>query len=216
MYPKIIKDFVSQDEAKTIIDLLDPMTVPSPREGINIALGYRDSTEASKAGITEPVIVGMPASEANEATELLTDVFNRVKAKVEEIFGHEAALTQGNYQNMVIGGKNNLHSDTTDLDGNPLQPDGTPEEMEWSVLLYLNNHGVDFDGGSILFPKQNLEIFPVCGDLIVFPGDFEHIHEVPAVTRGERKNLVFFYGRPENIGSSDKNFYVWQDQPPQE
>lgn len=213
-YPLVIENYLSEEDAKTLIELLDPMAQPSPRDGIYIALGWPNSAMAMKAGITAPPILNLEPHQENDATRLLSTVLARVKKTFEEVFGvEEVGLTQANYQNMKIGGKNDLHSDTTDLEGNPLQPDGTPEEMEWSGLLYLNNHGEDFLGGTILFPKQDLEIIPKLGDMVLFPGDFDHIHEVPAVTSGERKNLVFFYGRPENIGS-EKSFYDWQDVPP--
>lgn len=51
-----------------------------------------------------------------------------------------------------------------------------------------------------------MEIFPKVGDLVLFPGDVHHVHEVPKVTRGQRKNLVFFYGREGNVGT-ERNFF---------
>jgi predicted 2-oxoglutarate/Fe(II)-dependent dioxygenase YbiX len=115
---------------------------------------------------------------------------------------------------MNEGAFNPLHSDTTNLDGTPLQPDGTPEELEWSGLLYLNNNGEDFEGGTIYFPKQDVEILPKAGDLVLFPGDVHHVHEVPEVTKGKRKNLVFFYGR-EGVVGSDKNFFDLENFTPE-
>lgn len=215
MYPKVIKDYLSQEEADRLINLLDPLAAPSPREGIAVALGWPTSAMAMKAGITEPPIMNLQPHQETEDTELLARIFRDVKATFEEEFGCEVGLTQGNYQNMTIGGKNDLHSDTTNLDGTPLQPDGTPEEMEFSGLLYLNNCDEDYTGGNVLFPKQGVDLRPKRGDLILFPGDVEHVHEVPAVQSGERKNLVFFYGRAESVGS-DKNFYDWQDMTPEE
>lgn len=215
MYPKVIRDYVSQEEADRLIALLDPMAKPSPREGIAIALGWSNSASAMKAGITEPAVPHLQPHQENEDTELLAVIFRKVKQTFEEEFSCEVALTQANYQNMTKGGKNDLHSDTYNLDGTPLQPDGTPEEMEFSGLLYLNNCDEDFVGGNILFPNQSVDLHPQRGDMILFPGDFEHIHEVPEVQSGERKNLVFFYGRAENVGS-EKNFYDWQDMSPEE
>jgi len=215
MYPKVISDYVSQQEADVLIELLDPMARPSPREGIAIALGWPNSAEAMKAGITAPPIMHMQPHQENESTEFLGEILRKVKATFEEEFGCEVGLTQANYQNMTKGGKNDLHSDTTNLDGSPLQPDGSPEEMEFSGLLYLNNCDEDYIGGNVLFPKQDLDLRPKRGDLVIFPGDVDHVHQVPEVQSGERKNLVFFYGRVENVGS-EKSFYDWQDMPPEE
>jgi predicted 2-oxoglutarate/Fe(II)-dependent dioxygenase YbiX len=215
MYPKVIKNYLTQEESESLIELLDPMTGPSPREGIAIALGWPNSSEAMKAGISAPPIMNLQRHQESEKTELLARIFRDVKATFESEFSCEVGLTQANYQNMTKGGKNDLHSDTTNLDGSPLQPDGTPEEMEFSGLLYLNNCDEDYVGGNVLFPNQGLDLRPKTGDLIIFPGDVEHIHEVPEVVSGERKNLVFFYGRAENVGS-EKSFYDWQDKSPEE
>jgi hypothetical protein len=206
MFPLIINNFLTEEECKTLTTLLDPLAKPSPREGIDTALGFRNSSLASVAGISAPISEELNYSEYPSEIDLLTRVFLDVKLKFEEVFGTSAALTQGLYQVMNIGGLNDLHSDTTDLDGNPLQPDGTPEEMEWSGLLYLNTCGIDYVGGEIVFPKQDLSLAAKAGDLVIFPGDFEHVHSVNVVTEGQRKNLVFFYGRPENIGS-ERSFF---------
>lgn len=209
----IFDEFLTEAECDQLISYLDTMAAPSPREGILVGMGYPTSTIASKAGYGEPPIFGLPPGETNENLDLVGDVLRRTRSKFEEVFGEEAWLTQCNYQVMTKGGFNPLHSDTTDLDGNPLQSDGTPEEMEWSGLIYLNNHGEEYEGGTIKFPKQDLEVFPRKGQLVMFKGDYEHVHEVPAVVWGDRKNLVFFYGPPERIGKDDpdRNFYQFGD-----
>jgi hypothetical protein len=208
MFPMVISEFISVEESEKLIKFLDPRAKPSPRDGIDIALGFRTSLDASVAGISGPIIENFNPSdeEKAEAYELLTKVFVDVKNKFSEVFGAEAALTQCVYQVMNKGARNPLHSDTTNLDGSPLQPDGTPEELEWSGLLYLNNHGPEFEGGTIYFPKQDVEIIPKAGDLVLFPGDVAHVHEVPEIVWGQRKNLVFFYGR-EGVVGSDRNFF---------
>jgi predicted 2-oxoglutarate/Fe(II)-dependent dioxygenase YbiX len=202
----IINDFLSEEDCKTLINFLDPLATPTPRNAIDVALGYRNSSLASTAGISAPIHESLNYNKSPAEIDLLTKVFLDVKQKFEEVFGTEVAMTQGMYQVMHVGGLNDLHSDTTDLDGNPLQPDGIPEEMEWSGLLYLNTCGVDYVGGEIVFPKQELSLAAKTGALVLFPGDVEHVHSVNVVTEGDRKNFVFFYGRPENIGS-DKSFF---------
>jgi hypothetical protein len=206
MFPRIISNFLTEDECKILTDFLDQHIGPTPREGIESALGFRSSTMASVAGISAPVFEDFRRADAPEQIDLLTRVFVDVKHKFEEVFGTDAVLTQGLYQVMSIGGLNDLHSDTTNLDGSPLQTDGTPEEMEWSGLLYLNTCGDEYTGGELVFPNQEIELAAKAGDLVVFPGDFDHVHSVNVVTDGRRKNLVFFYGRPENIGS-DRSFF---------
>lgn len=128
----VISNFVSVEEAEKLTKFLDPRAKPSPNEGIDIALGFRSSLLASAAGITGEIIENFNSNdnEKIEAYELLTRVFNDVRSKFSEVFGVSTALTQSVYQVMNPGAYNPLHSDTTNLDGSPLQPDGTPEELE--------------------------------------------------------------------------------------
>jgi hypothetical protein len=62
----------------------------------------------------------------------------------------------------------------------PLEPPSVyPEGEIWSghmsVLIYLND---DYEGGEIVFPKQNLSIKPKAGMLIAFPGNTMYPHSV--------------------------------------
>lgn len=201
-YPLIIKNFISNEECSRVIDILDPSVEETPSHGIAVALSYENSKIAREVGITRPV----DPSATPEDEHVLSAVFNKVRNKFDETFNHKTALTQGMYQIMVIGGKNDLHSDTTDLNGVPFEVDGKLEEMEWSGILYLNTCGIDFVGGELVFPNQKVVVIPEAGDLVLFPGNFEHVHSVSEVTDGVRKNLIFFYGRDEVVGS-EVSFY---------
>lgn len=206
MDPVIIDNFITDEESDELSAFLDSLSAPSPRLGISGALGYPSSMEAAKVGTSRPAINGFEDHPQEFLVRRLEKIILDVRAKLEDHFGVDMDLVNCSYQLMTEGGRNPLHSDTTELDGSPIQADGSPEELEWSALLYMSNYGEDYEGGTIVFPKQEVEIFPMKSQLLFFKGDIDHIHEVLPVTSGSRKNLVFFYGRRGN--SSDSSFFT--------
>lgn len=207
---KIIDDFLEDEESLDIMsEFLERNLKASPREGIYTSLGWPTSFMASQVGKTTDIIDSYDEKDEN-AVKLIGNFIIKVEEAIEKEFGKPAGLVNGNYQKMIKGSRNHMHSDTTDLKGNPLQPDGEPEEMEWSGLFYFNECNKDFTGGEVYFPKQELLITPKRNQLIIFKGDFDHIHEVKEVTSGERKNFCFFYGKEGNF-SSDKSFFTVAD-----
>jgi prolyl 4-hydroxylase len=61
-----------------------------------------------------------------------------------------------------------------------------------SGLIYLND---DFEGGELIFPRQNLTIKPEAGMVVMFPASFAYPHRVTTVFKGTRYSVVsWFYG----------------------
>lgn len=208
---KVIDNFLPDDSLiDKMVEYLERNLQASPRKGIYTSLGWENSYKASQVGKTIEITDGY-AEEDEWVVKEIGKFINLVEEAIEEEFGHPAGLVNGNYQKMIAGSSNGMHSDTTDLMGNPLQPDGEPEEMEWSGLFYFNECGADFTGGEIFFPNQDMMISPKRNQLVIFRGDFDHIHEVKEITSGERKNFCFFYGREGNI-SQDRSFFTVQDE----
>lgn len=56
-----------------------------------------------------------------------------------------------------------------------------------SILFSLNSN---YEGGSIRFPRQDLELSLEENQVIVFPSGYTHPHEVTPVRSGERHTLV--------------------------
>jgi|688.fasta_scaffold00128_49 hypothetical protein len=196
----IVEQFISEEDCKRYLSFLEPKATLSERTQIMNALGYPSSLVASKIGKDTGVIPG----EQNEINFEIGELFEKIKAKAEDVFGEELDLCNANYQMLPKGSSNPMHSDTTKDDGSPLAKDGSPEEVEWSGLLYLNTNGKDFEGGTLYFEKQDLEYFPKAGDLVIFRGDMEHRHEVRTVLEGERKNLVFFWAKRGNVSDGNR------------
>lgn len=203
--PVIIDDYISKDLSLEITDLLDPLLCSTPRKGMRGALGYETSAIAAQIGYGLDAIQGQEDSATYKSVIELNTLIRSVKAELENYFNIEMGLVNCNYQELTEGGYNPLHSDSTKLDGTPWRDDGVEEELEFSALVYLNNYGVDFTGGEVYFPNQETLITPKAGQLVLFRGDIDHIHEVYPVTSGVRKNLVFFFGRSGNV-SATKHF----------
>jgi predicted 2-oxoglutarate/Fe(II)-dependent dioxygenase YbiX len=56
-------------------------------------------------------------------------------------------------------------------------------------VIYLND---DYEGGEIYFPNLSLELKPLPGTLITFPGTLRYLHGVRRVTGGMRHTIASF------------------------
>ena len=202
-YPKIISNFISNEEIARIESFLGSIAETAPHnEHLKVALGYPSSNFASLVGYSQLALNGYESTKHAQTVKDIGDILLRIKAVLEEEFGQEMDTVNYIYQQLLEGGFNFLHSDSTNLDGSPLSEDGTPEELEWSALLYLNSGNKDFGGGELIFPKQNLTYVPVEGDLVFFVGDVDHPHKVTKVTSGVRSTLVCFFGKKGNTSDA--------------
>ncbi len=74
-------------------------------------------------------------------------------------------------KNMNVNDKKNIHWD-------------------FSFMTFVACLTENFDGGLLVFPRQNVEYKLKLGDIIVFPGGITHPHYVTKVTEGQRNVLV--------------------------
>lgn len=208
MAVKIIEGYLTPQDCTRYRDYFDSRALIGAQANMLNALGYPSSMVASKINSKTGVFLG----EKDEINFELGTLYERIKEEMTKHAGVPVDLCQSNYQVMLKGAFNSLHADSVKLDGTPIQADGTPEETEFSGLLYLNDYGKDFEGGEIEWPVFNLLHKPKAGDLVLFFGDVDHRHEVREVLSGERKNIVFFWGREGNVSEVDF-FKVKYDQP---
>ena len=134
--------------------------------------------------------------EEQKAIVLMNNMINLAKKEIESFYGCEELTSfEGGLVKLTEGASNGLHSDMYKLDGSEWD-DGTErqDELKYSALIYMSDYGLDFTGGKIYFPQQDLEVRPEKGMLIFFKGDLEHTHEVTEVLSGERYALVMFFG----------------------
>ncbi|KAJ1450118.1 hypothetical protein M885DRAFT_590121 [Pelagophyceae sp. CCMP2097] len=68
---------------------------------------------------------------------------------------------------------------------------------DYSAILYLNDHGADFQGGEFDFLDADADkrIEPRAGMLVAFTSGLENVHRVHRVTAGERYALAVWFSR---------------------
>lgn len=193
----VVENFVSKEDCITITSELDKLCKPHPHLfGYLSALGFETSKQASLLSIDNPVIKKTGNVDRDNASLLLTEYILKLQDSMEKHFSQEMSLVNCNYVQMTKGASNDLHSDSTDLDGTPYHDS---EELEFSGLIYFNEYDQDFTGGNILFPKQSMNIKPKAGMAVFFRGDSDHPHVVEIVRSGSRKNAVVFFGKRNNV-----------------
>jgi predicted 2-oxoglutarate/Fe(II)-dependent dioxygenase YbiX len=203
--PAIVQNFIPIEDTKKLVDFFLKIEKPSPRENYKGSLGYPNSLLASQISMDNPVIPLTEDLKSNDCILKITDAIIRTRETLSGFYGLDLDLVQAAQATMYPGKGNELHSDSTTLDGEPLRDDGISEEMEYSAILYLNTCGVDFTGGEICFPKQDLIYKPEAGSLIHFIGNSDYIHEVTDVLSGKRVAIVMFFGKKGNV--SVETFY---------
>ena len=62
--------------------------------------------------------------------------------------------------------------------------------IDFSGLTFIACLDDKYEGGELVFPKQNFEIKLGRRDLILFPGNFTHPHGVKPILSGDRKVVV--------------------------
>lgn len=198
--PVLFDGFISDDQADLIAEVLSAASIRVNDSNRWCALGFENSIAASNA--REDVSILPPSSnpKQEEAGLLVSKLLHSVRREMENHYGFELSLVNSSYTEYHEGIGIPMHSDSTKLDGSPFRDDGIPEELELSAILYLNDGGgVDFTGGNIEFPNQNLDYTPKKGTLIHFRGDLDHKHEVHPITAGARKVIIYFYARKGNV-----------------
>jgi len=197
---KIINNFISREDAEYITNYFRK-TVTNNEYSVNTfpsKVGFKNSKEASMLSEENPLQFVNGFSDKDLSMKV-TRLVLEIKNNLEDFFQQKLDLVQFAYHVMAPGAQNGLHSDSTTLDGKPNRPDGIPEEQEYSALLYFNDYGVDYLGGELVFPEQDLTIKPKCGDLIIFKGDHFYPHSVNLVEMGLRDTLVLFFGKKGNV-----------------
>jgi hypothetical protein len=198
MSVQIIDNFISNSEARSIIDALSPHLVASERIGLS-ETRFEDYMKILKHIYDGESIFEEPDN--FEAGLLFTQTINRVAKKINDFYGVDVVAINPQLAEISEGGKNDgLHCDSVQLDGTPWNDGNTMlEDLEFSALVYLNTCGEDYSGGTIYFPNQEIEIAPKAGQMLFFKGDIDHPHGVSEVTSGKRYALVLFYGRSDRV-----------------
>jgi hypothetical protein len=193
---KRVPNFVTQDELKLLADF------------------YLHSEELTNS-TTRAIVQADFCTEVSPWIKTYTD---KVGKKITEICGLDVDDMCGTaLRNWYPGEKQDPHSDCEAVFSRDAANGGFTMTainnfssifIEYAALTYLND---DYEGGEIYFPDYDLEIKPLPGELIFFPGTQHYMHGVREVLSGNRYALMTFFTTP-------KLKYIWktfvEDQSP--
>lgn len=178
----VYENFLSSEDSSKIISVLDSVADNGTITWMPISFYESYSSVLPQKGDPEIEKAGLPS-----------DIFEQIKAKIVEAVAsvHDldpATIVEIGYhtQKWEPGAYARVHSDNTDEHGNS----GPFARSRYAAFLYLND---DFSGGTLKFPKQDLEISPKVGMLAAFDGGFNNMHEVTLIESGVRYTIGSFW-----------------------
>jgi hypothetical protein len=171
-----------------------------------LAAFYKSSEDLN--GSTSRTII--QADFNTEISQWVKSYTSRVSKKVTETYGLDVDDMCGTaLRNWHPGEKQDPHSDCEAIFSRN-QHDGelvmapinnfSSIFIEYAALTYLND---EYEGGEIYFPDYDLEVKPLPGELIFFPGTQHYMHGVREVVSGNRYALMTFFTTP-------KLKYIWK------
>ena len=149
----------------------------------------REANQAQTAGASARqsdslFITGRPGF--SEVDEALHRCFMTAHATLEARSGQELMLMRDEGHTLMRyrpGGFYRLHHDYMGCARPPIV-------RALTGLIFLNH---DFAGGRLRFPRQDLEITPSCGSVVLFPSIWTHPHCATEVTFGDRYCVVTWW-----------------------
>ncbi len=185
----IINNYLPPATCQTISKALNPLLNNSDRDPfVKAALGFANAMDAAKVSIENPIIPITNDQELNNVSALLTQTIMYVKSLLEDTYKEPLNLIQCIFNQLSAGGSNPVHVDDST---------GMYSKLKYAALLYINQAGIDYQGGEIVFPEQSLTLKPESGTLIFFKGDDERPHGVQVVQKGIRENIIMFFTTKE-------------------
>lgn len=148
------------------------------------------------------------AAHAPDAAALMAKTMARAIAAIEERVKPPSALYPDTLN--LVGWRPEMHmpvhaDDAYEVDG------GRPlAHRAFGGVLYLND---DYEGGGLLFPRQNALILPRAGTLLAFPGGSSHEHGVTRVLAGRRVTMPFFLTLDRTKAAPDLASYLDAQKP---
>lgn len=193
MSVNVIKNFISEDDAKFVVDNFDKnLCAVDHRAGF-----YEDLNKRWPAPFDESSLDTLnrfETYEENMASAMINSFIYLCKEELERFYKTKLNNFVGGMTKLTKEADLGLHADMYNLDGTRREGDKKATSLRYSALIYLSSMGKDFFGGSLEFPLQNIVIEPTVGALVFFEGDAEHPHLVNRITSGNRYSIVMFFG----------------------
>jgi len=194
----VFKDFLTKEESKKIIDVLEAQVANEKLSWTPITFYESYSSVLPQDGDEELEEFGLPS-------DFFSTLQNKIIDAVAEVHGNSSSDIHRigfHAQKWEPGAFAKEHSDNTDLQGNS----GPFERSRYAAFLYLND---EFEGGQLIFNKQNHTLVPETGTLAAFAGGFDNTHEVTMITSGVRYTLGSFWDNRPPESYSQETIDAW-------
>jgi predicted 2-oxoglutarate/Fe(II)-dependent dioxygenase YbiX len=135
-----------------------------------------------------PVVYWPQFRDASDAAEIVLRLLQECLCNI----GSQLRSAEPLYPETVIlaamgaGGHHSRHADNCRQNEQGDWVANHTPHRDVSAIYYLNE---EFDGGEIVFERQQLTVKPRRGLLVAFPSDAEHVHEVFPVRSGVRYTM---------------------------
>lgn len=175
--PKIIENFLSQDECQAILSFAKSIDT----------WGQDESQFWNNRFLNSDFI----ANANPEIGKLIYNIRLRMAAEIKSQYGIEE-IYPDMFQIVRWFPKMEQHphaDDMTNAHGDGLE---WFAHREFGAIVYLND---DYSGGKTYYPNHNFEVDPKAGKLAIHPGDPEHLHGVSMVDDSIRYTLASFWTR---------------------
>lgn len=197
----VYKNFLSSDDCAKIIKVLDDQANNGAISWMPISFYESYSSVLPKEGDQEILDADLPptifSDIENLVIEAVASVHNLDPSIISKIGYHAQKWEPGAYARM--------HSDNTDDKGNS----GAFTRSRYAGFIYLND---DFEGGTLRFPHQDIEIKPEVGMLAVFDGGFNNMHEVSLIKSGLRYTMGSFWDDREESDYPQELIESWKEE----
>ena len=178
----VFKNFLTKEESQKVIEVLEAQVANEKLSWTPITFYESYSSVLPQDGDEELDQFGLPSdffsTLQNKIIDAVAEVHGKPSTDIHKIGFHAQKWEPGAFAKE--------HSDNTDLEGNT----GPFERSRYAAFLYLND---EFEGGQLVFNKQNHTIVPETGTLAAFAGGFDNTHEVTMITSGIRYTLGSFW-----------------------
>jgi predicted 2-oxoglutarate/Fe(II)-dependent dioxygenase YbiX len=141
---------------------------------------YEDRTSICGIAIKRARIDGV-SDEINEIRQRAADALCRFYGIAGPIHIDFTLATE-----MRVGDCLPAHADNESCNDDGVWTPNHTSYHHSTALLYLNNCGIDYEGGLLRFPSIEQEIIPQAGMLVGFKCDRNYQHEVTTIQHGQR------------------------------
>lgn len=193
------EDFVTADEAKTLIGMIDfALNLTGGGQGGPSIVDFESG--AASAGTKFVDIYRVMEAKKVQVDEAGLAVYDRLKTRVKEVvaqeFGvasSEVYLTSPAFMSRITNAPAKTAHDEYWHDHVDKVQYGS---FDYTVLVYLNDHGRDFQGGTFTFVNSDgteSYLVPKRGRINMFSSGHENVHRVDRVTDGVRYALTIAF-----------------------